>query len=202
MYGAFIIHKKQPSPIKEYTLLLSDWTDENPEQVQRSLHNATDWYAIRKGSTQNYLEAIKEGHFKTKVTNEWKRMMAMDVSDVYYDSFFSNGKPENTAPQFKAGDQVRLHVVNGSSSTYFWLNYAGGQISVVANDGKDVEPVKVNRLIIAVAETYDIVVTIPADGSFEFWLRPRIEQNTLRYGLAMGSGIRQFICPNSNILRA
>jgi CopA family copper-resistance protein len=186
MYGAFIIRKKQPSLVKDYTLLLSDWTDENPEQVQRSLHNATDWYAIRKGSTQNYFEAIKEGHFKTKVDNEWKRMLAMDVSDVFYDRFFSNGKPENTAPQFKAGDQVRLHVVNGSSSTYFWLNYAGSKISVVANDGEDVEPVEVDRLIIAVAETYDVLVTIPKDGSYEFLATP--EDRTKYTSLWLGSG--------------
>ncbi|WP_255486992.1 multicopper oxidase domain-containing protein [Mucilaginibacter sp. SP1R1] len=188
MYGAFIINEKKPSTIKNYTLLLSDWTDANPEQVQRSLHNATDWFAIQKGSTQNYLEAVKEGHFKTKVANEWKRMMAMDVSDVFYDRFLSNGKPENTAPQFKAGDQVRLHVVNGSSSTYFWLNYAGGKISVVANDGEDVQPVKVDRLIIAVAETYDVVVTIPKDGSYEFLATP--EDRTKYTSLWLGGGTR------------
>jgi hypothetical protein len=37
----------------------------------------TDWFAIKKGTTQNYSEAIKTGHLKTKLTNEWKRMNAM-----------------------------------------------------------------------------------------------------------------------------
>jgi len=186
MYGAFVIHPKNEAPQKEYTLLLSDWTDENPEQVERSLHNQTDWYAIRKGSTQNYSEAIAEGHFKTKLTNEWKRMVAMDVSDVYYDRFFSNGKAVNHAPQFKKGDKVRLRIVNGGSSTYFWLNYAGGKITVVANDGEDVQPVPVDRLIIATAETYDVVVTIPHDGSFE--LLATAEDRTKSTSLWLGSG--------------
>jgi hypothetical protein len=48
-------------------------------------HNATDWFAIQ-GTTQSYAEAIRAGHFKTKVTNE-KRMTAMDVSDIYYNKF-------------------------------------------------------------------------------------------------------------------
>ncbi|WP_208394694.1 multicopper oxidase domain-containing protein [Mucilaginibacter gilvus] len=119
LYGAFIIHKKAEPAMKEYTLLLSDWTNENPDEVDRSLHNATDWYGIRKGSTQSYWEAIKAGHLKTKLANEWKRMAAMDVSDVYYDLFFINGKAMQKAPEFKAGEKVRLRIINGSSSTYF-----------------------------------------------------------------------------------
>jgi len=186
MYGAFIIHPKKEAEQKAYTLLLSDWTDENPEQVERSLHNQTDWYAIKKGSTQNYAEATSKGYFTTKLANEWKRMVAMDVSDVYYDRFFSNGKPEQHAPGFKAGDQVRLHIVNGSSSTYFWLKYAGGKIKVIANDGEDVEPVAVDRLIVAVAETYDVVVTIPKDGSYEFLATA--EDRTKSTSLWLGSG--------------
>lgn len=189
LYGAFIIHERKPQALKEYTLLLSDWTDENPEQVQRRLHNASDWYAIRKGSTQDYLAALKTGHLKTKLTNEWKRMTAMDVSDVYYDRFFSNGQPENAAPQFKAGEQVRLRVINGSSSTYFWLGWAGGKLKVVANDGEDVQPVEVDRMIVGVAETYDVVVTIPADGSYEFLATP--EDRTKYTSLWLGSGSKR-----------
>jgi FtsP/CotA-like multicopper oxidase with cupredoxin domain len=168
MYGAIVIHKKGEVVIKEHTLLLSDWTDEKPEQVDRSLHNATDWYGIKKGSTQSYAEAIKEGYFKTKFVNEWKRMTAMDVSDVYYDHFFSNGKTDSQYPGAKPGDTIKLRIVNGSSSTYFWLNYGGGKIIVVANDGKDVVPVSVDRLLIAVSETYDVMVVIPANKSYGF----------------------------------
>jgi len=185
LYGAFIIHKKQEQSQKEYTLVLSDWTDENPTEVERSLHNQTDWYAIKKGSTQSYAEAIGGGNFKTKLTNEWKRMTAMDVSDVYYNKFFSNGKVEQQL-SFKAGDQVKLHIVNGSSSTYFWLKYAGGKITVTANDGEDVEPVTVDRLIIAVAETYDVLVTIPKNGLYEFLATA--EDRTKSTSLWLGSG--------------
>lgn len=187
MYGAFIIRPKQEDvPQKEYTLLLSDWTDENPAQVERSLHNQTDWYAIRKGSMQDYAQAITQGYFKTKLANEWKRMTAMDVSDVYYDRFLSNGKAVSHAPQFKKGDRVRLRIVNGSSSTYFWLRYAGGKMTVVANDGEDVQPVPVDRMLIAVAETYDVIVTIPKDGSYEFLATA--EDRTRSTSLLLGKG--------------
>jgi CopA family copper-resistance protein len=186
MYGAFIMNKRKEWDIPTIPVVLSEWTDMKPEEVHRSLKNATDWFAIQKGTTQSYVEAIKTGHFKTKVTNEWKRMNAMDVSDVFYDKFLINGKNQNEQPQFKAGEKVRLRIANGGASDYFWLTYSGGKITVVATDGNDVEPVEVDRLIIAVSETYDVVVTIPENKSYEFLVTP--EDRTKSASLWLGSG--------------
>lgn len=202
MYGMFIMNKKQNDKtfrkgiddVPTIPIILSEWTDLKPENVHRMLHNATDWFAIKKGTTQSYAEAIKQGHFKTKIANEWKRMNAMDVSDVYYDKFLINGKNESQLSQFKGGDKVRLRIANGGASSYFWLTYAGGKITVVASDGNDVEPVEVDRLLIAVSETYDIIVTIPADNtSYEFLATP--EDRTKSTSLYIGNGIKQLITP-------
>ncbi|MBS1527342.1 MAG: multicopper oxidase domain-containing protein [Bacteroidetes bacterium] len=190
MYGALIFRKRDEPKMKAYPMVLSDWTDMSPREVNRSLHNQTDWFSIRKGTTQSYSEAIGSGHFKTKLTNEWKRMTAMDVSDVAYDRFLINGQPERYQPQFKPGDKVKLRIVNGSSSTYFWLAWAGGKMTVVANDGEDVEPVEVDRLIIAVAETYDVIVTIPENGSYEFLTTP--EDRTKSASLWLGTGPKTY----------
>ena len=133
MYGAFIIHKRKESPMPEFVMVLSDWANEKPSQIHRSLHNATDWYAIKKGSTQNYGAALMNGHFKTKLTNEWKRMLPMDVSDVYYNRFLINGMSTQHQGQFKKGEKVRLRIINGSASSNFWLQYAGGKMAVVGS---------------------------------------------------------------------
>lgn len=188
MYGAIVFHERKETTAKEYTLLLSDWTDMHPHTVNRYLHNANDWFAIKKGSVQSYAEAIQHKHFKTKVTNEWKRMNAMDVSDVYYERFLSNGKETDEQPQFKAGDKVRLRIINGSSSTYFWLNYAGGKLTVVANDGADVEPVEVDRLLVGVSETYDVIVTIPDNMQYQFLATA--EDRTRSTSLWLGQGMK------------
>lgn len=186
MYGAFIMNKRKEWDIPTVPVVISDWTDMNPKEVNRSLHNQTDWFGIRKNTIQSYAEAIKSGHFKTKVTNEWKRMTAMDVSDIAYDKFLVNGENQHTQPQFKAGDKVRLRISNAGASSYFWLTYSGGKITVVATDGNDVEPVEVDRLIIAVSETYDVVVTIPQNKSYEFLVTP--EDRTKSASLWLGSG--------------
>ena len=186
MYGAFIMNKRKEWDIPTIPVVLSEWTNMRPEEVHRSLHAATDWFAVQKGSTQSYSEAIKKGHFKTKIINEWKRMNAMDLTDIFYDNFLINGKNQNEQPQFKAGDKVRLRIANGGASDYFWLSWSGGKITVVATDGNDVEPVEVDRLIIAVSETYDVVVTLPDNKSYEFLVTP--EDRTKHASMWLGSG--------------
>lgn len=202
MYGSMILNKKpEDAKFREgiddlptIPVILSEWSDVNPKNIHRMLHNATDWFAIKKGTTQSYAEAIRAGHFKTKIANEWKRMNAMDVSDIYYEKFLINGKNESQLSQFKAGDKVRLRISNGGASSYFWLTYAGGKITVVASDGNDVEPVEVDRLLIAVSETYDVIVTIPAENtSYEFLATP--EDRTKSVSLYIGEGIKQLIAP-------
>lgn len=191
MNGILVFKKREGEPKTEYNaeipVLLGDWSDDDPMQIARRLHMAnTDWYAVKKNAVQSYWEAIKSGNFGTKALNEWKRMEAMDVSDVYYDKFLINGVPSSDYSNLKAGDRVRLRVANGGSSTYFWLNYGGGKIKVVGNDGNDVVPVEVDRLIVGVSETYDIEVTIPENKSFEF--RATSEDRIGHASLWLGSG--------------
>ena len=202
MYGSMVLLKRTDDPtfrkgiddLPTVPVILSEWTDYNPDNVHRMLHNANDWFAIKKNTVQSYGEAIKAGHFKTKLTNEWKRMLAMDVSDVYYEKFLINGTSESQLSQFEAGDKVRLRISNGGASSYFWLTYAGGKITVVANDGNDVEPVEVDRLIIGVSETYDVIVTIPTENtSYEFLSTP--EDRTKSASIYIGSGIKQLVSP-------
>ena len=201
LYGAFIVYKKNDAAdrrlqdsIPGYAVVLSDWTDRSAREVNRMLHTGSDWFSIEKGSVQSYWEALRKGYFKTKLLNEWKRMQAMDVSDVYYDSFLANGQQEVLLPRLAGGGKVRLRLVNGASSTYFWLRYAGGKITVVAADGHDVEPVEVDRMLIAVSETYDVVVDVPPDGTAcEF--RATAEDRTGGVSLWVGRGKRKSLMP-------
>ncbi|MEK6547327.1 MAG: multicopper oxidase domain-containing protein [Bacteroidota bacterium] len=207
MYGNFVMLKRPNAlsfrkgidDLPMLPIVLSEWTNLKPENIHRMLHNANDYPALKKNSVQSYGEAISAGHFKTKMKNEWKRMMAMDVSDVYYEKIFMNGLPISelkniSGNELKGGDKVRLRISNGGASSYFWLTYAGGKITVVANDGNDVEPVEVDRLIIAVSETYDIIVTIPADKTaYEFLATT--EDRTNSASIYIGNGIKQLKSP-------
>lgn len=168
LYGSIVIHPAQPEPdLKEYVLLLSDWTDENPHQVLRYLKRGGEWYAIKKGALQSYGEAIAAGYFKDKLKQEWQRMPAMDVSDVYYNKFLLNGQQKNYFKDAKPREVIRLRIINGSASSYFNLQYANSYMRLIAADGINVTPTSVSKLEIAVAETYDVLITVPENGAAE-----------------------------------
>jgi len=189
LYGALIFNKRTEPDIPTIPIVLSDWSDMKPKQIDRRLHTGNaDWFGIKKHSVQSYWEALKAGKTGVKFVNEWKRMEAMDVSDIYYERFLLNGDTADVFSRFKAGDKVRLRVVNGASSSYFWLSYSGGEIKVVANDGNDVEPVDVDRLLIGPSETYDLVITIPENMQYEFLATA--EDRSGYASLWLGSGMK------------
>jgi FtsP/CotA-like multicopper oxidase with cupredoxin domain len=169
VYGSIVIQPKgeRVRADREYVVVFSDWTDENPDEVMRTLKRGSDYYSLKKGSVQSLAGAIRADALGETFQGSLMRMPPMDISDVAYDLFLVNGK-RDAVFEAKPGEKVLLRVINASASTYFYLQFAGGDMSVVSADGMDVRPVSLPRLLIAVAETYDVVLTMPGDGSHEF----------------------------------
>lgn len=147
-------------------VVLSDWTLERPNEVMRTLMSGNEWYEFKKGSIQSVTGAAKAGELKSFWEREKSRMPAMDISDVAYDAFLANGKRsfESTA---RNGETVRLRFINAGASTYFYLQSATGPLRIVAADGPSVKPILVNRLLVGMAETYDVLVDVPPSGRWE-----------------------------------
>ncbi len=168
LYGSIVIQPKAGTPTKEKVVLLSDFTEQDPHEVLRQIKRHTDWYAIKRNAVQSYGGALASGNLGKQAWLEWNRMPSMDLADVYYNAFLTNGQITDAYADLAAGETVRLRVINGSASSHFWLQFAGGKMTVVSADGQEVVPVAVDKLLIATAETYDIEVTLPAEGRYEF----------------------------------
>lgn len=193
VYGSIVFHPKEGEKVKadhDIVLVLSDWTDENPNKVMHNLKKSDDFYALKKDSVQSWLKIIQHGPkaIMNRIDNAWMRMEPMDISDVGYDAFLMNGKKEHQLPPVKAGDKVRLRIINAAASSYFYFQYAGGSMTIVSSDGVDVEPLEVDRQRIAIAETFDVIVTVPEDGAYEF--RATSEDGTGYSSLLLGKGTR------------
>jgi FtsP/CotA-like multicopper oxidase with cupredoxin domain len=171
IYGPLVFHPKEET-LKadyDYTVVLSDWSNENPMDIIKNIKKDGHYYDLKKGTGQNWFGAIANGieGIKNRLYGAWIRMGAMDISDIGYDAFLINGKETNflkAAPH----KTIKLRVINAASSSYFNLEFAGGPVALISADGVDITPQKVKRLRIAIAETYDLIFKIHENKQYEF----------------------------------
>ncbi|MEZ7496996.1 multicopper oxidase domain-containing protein [Leeuwenhoekiella aequorea] len=192
IYGPFVIQPKVKTDLeydKELVLLLSDWTNEKPRDVQRFLKRGTEWYNIRKGTATPLNQVIARGALGAQVDFWRQRMEGADIADIYYPAFLINGEEKIEYPEFKPGEKVRLRIIDGSASTSFWMTFGGEDPLMVAADGKDVVPVRKNKTFIGVAETYDFIVTIPDNGKLEYKIMAQDGSGTATAYLGQGEVI-------------
>ena len=188
VYGSIVVEPRDGEPVKadrEHVVVLSDWTNENPDEVLRTLARGSDYYGLKKGNAQSIFGAWKQGALRDYFDREWTKMPPMDVSDVAYDAFLINGQ-RTSHLKAKPGERIRLRVINAGAATYFYLKWAAGPMTIVAADGPSVEPVKVERLFMAIAETYDLIVTVPPRGAWEF--RATAQDGSGHASLFIGDG--------------
>lgn len=190
LYGSLVIAPKDEGRfdrLRDHVVVLSDWTDEDASSVLHTLKRGSEWYSIRKGTGQSVLGAARLGMLGAYFSRELQRMPPMDLADVYYDRFLLNGVSQQTLAA-KPGEKVRLRIIDGSATTFFYLQFAGGPLQVIAADGLPVRPFDEPRLLIGVAETYDVVVTVPENGSYE--LRATAHDGSGQASLWIGDGPR------------
>jgi CopA family copper-resistance protein len=194
VYGAIVIEpsRERHRADRDYVVVLSDWTDENPYRVLHTLKRGSEWYAIERGSGQSILGAARLGMLGDYFSRELQRMPPMDISDVAYDRFLANGRPDETLPA-EPGDTVRLRIIDGSATTYFHLEFAGGPMTIIGADGLPVKPVEQERFLISVAETYDVLVQVPEDGAYE--LRATAHDASAFASVWIGGGPRRHAPP-------
>jgi CopA family copper-resistance protein len=189
LYGAIRILPKAGEVAGDIdrTVVLSDWTDENPHEVLRWLKRGSEWSALQRGTSQSVFGAWRAGKLGDFWKRELLRMPPMDLADVAYDRFLANGEPEHRIAA-KPGETVRVRLIDGSSSTFFHLQFAGGPLTIVSADGQEVEPLRKDRFLIAVAETYDVLVKTPGPGAYE--LRATAHDGSAWTSIWIGEGER------------
>ena len=188
VYGSIVIEPKEKTMAydQELVMVLSDWTNQKPMTVLRNLKRGNEWYNIRKGTSTPLNRVIARGGFGAQL-NFWKqRMESADIADVYYQAFLTNGQKTQQYPNFRPGERVRVRIINASASSQYWLTFGGEDPLLVAADGLDVVPVRHNKTFIAIAETYDFIVTIPSSGQVE--IRASVQDGSGKTSAFLGQG--------------
>ena len=97
--------------------------------------------------------------------------MQMDLNDVRYDAFLANDRTlaDPEIVRVERGGRVRLRIINGASSSQFWIDLGELVGHMVATDGHAVHPVAGRRFPLAMAQRLDILIDLPGVGASRFW---------------------------------
>lgn len=192
LYGPLVIVPRAGNGVgaeRDYPVVLSDWTDDDPLAVLRRLKKQPDYYARRR-TVGDFLREARALGLQGAVADSlaWgqMRMSRTDLADVGgggYTYLMNGVTPAgNWTALFRRGERVRLRFINAGAMTYFDVRIPGLPLTVVACDGQPVHPVTVDEFRIGAGETYDVIVVPPADEPYTVFA-----QSMDRSGFARGT---------------
>ncbi|MEI9120924.1 copper resistance system multicopper oxidase, partial [Pseudomonas aeruginosa] len=200
VYGALVIDAREPEPFsydRDYVVLLSDWSDEKPQRILAKLKKQSDYYNFHKRTVGDFIDDVSANGWAATLADRkmWAemKMSPTDLADVsgYTYTYLLNGQPPdgNWTGLFRPGEKLRLRFVNASAMSYFDVRIPGLKMTVVAADGQHVEPVSVDELRIAVAETYDVIVEPGGERAYTLFAQSMDRSGYARGTLALAEGL-------------
>ena len=200
MYGAIIIDPADgldQRAERDYTILLSDWTDDDPMAVFARLKKQGDYYNFNQPTVGDFFRDVTTEGFSSAVAKRrmWSqmRMNPTDLADIsaYGYTYLLNGMTPkgNWTGLFNRGERVRLRFINGGTQSYFDVRIPDLKMTVVQADGQDVEPVTVDEFRFGPGETYDVIVT-PQDEAYTVFAQSMDRTGFARGTLASRPGLQ------------
>ncbi|MFD1036038.1 copper resistance system multicopper oxidase [Sphingomonas hankookensis] len=171
LYGPIVIDPAAPDPVaydREHVIVLSDHSRASPEAIFRRLKVQPGYYNFQRQT----LAGLLAGRDQPAENRKHWGAMRMDPADIadatgatYTYLVNGHGPADNWTGTFRAGERVRLRIVNASAMTTFNVRIPNLPLTIVQADGLNVAPVTVDEFQIGVAETYDAIV-IPQDRAY------------------------------------
>jgi L-ascorbate oxidase len=174
-YGAIVIEPKEREPFRydrDYVVQLTDTHPHRGSRIFRNLKMMPDYYNRQQRTLGDLVRDVGRDGLSATMTDRaaWgeMRMMPTDIEDVQGFTPLINGQSaaQNWTGLFTPGERIRLRFINSTAMAYFDIRIPGLKMTVVQADGQNVQPVSVDELRIAVAETYDVIVRPTEDMAY------------------------------------
>jgi CopA family copper-resistance protein len=200
LYGAIVIEPaggERHASDRDYVVLLSDWSDADPEWLYATLKRQSDYFNYGKRTVGDFFTEVRARGLQQAIAERsmWgkMRMDPTDLADIggaAYTYLLNGMTPAgNWTALFRRGERVRLRFVNGSSMSFFDVRIPGLELTVVAADGQDVEPVTVDEFRIGAAEVLDVIVTPSAERAYTIFAQSMDRSGYARGTLAPQPGL-------------
>jgi CopA family copper-resistance protein len=206
LYGPIVIEPRRGerhASDREHVVLLSDWSDLDPEHIYATLKRQSEYFNFGKRTVGDFFADARHDGLRSTVgdRNMWgqMRMDPTDLADVgaaAYTYLMNGVSPAgNWTALFKRGERVRLRFINGSSMSFFDVRIPGLKLTVVAADGQDIEPVTVDEFRIGTAEVFDAIVLPSEERAYTIFAASMDRSGYARGTLAPHPGLSAEVPP-------
>jgi FtsP/CotA-like multicopper oxidase with cupredoxin domain len=189
MTAPLIVHSAEDmrADRQEVVLMLHDFSFQTPDELLAGLTKSNGSQSAMPKSGMDKAMKMDSGDTKsgTMAAMNMASGMAMDLNDIDYDAFLANDRTlaDPEVIRTEPGGRVRLRLINGASSTQFWIDLGALSGTVVAVDGHPVRPVRASRLPLAMAQRLDVLIDLPGSGSYP--IVAQVEGKRARTGIVL-----------------
>ena len=160
---------------QEVTVLLHDFTFRDPEALLAELTKGSGMTMDHSGMSNmpgmdmSNMQGMDMGQMDSGSMNHGAGgMPGMDLNDIQYDAYLANDRTLRDPEVFTVERKGRVHLrlINGATSTAFWIDLGALDGAVIAVDGNPVQPIPVRRFPMAQGQRVDVLITLGENGAF------------------------------------
>ena len=127
MYGPLVIDPLEPEPFtyqRDYVVMLSDWTDEDPVALMKTLKKQSDYYNLHKPTVGDFVRDVGKQGWSATVADRWMwaqmKMNPTDIADVSgatYTFLMNGHAPDNNwTGVFRPGEKLHEELLISNSA--------------------------------------------------------------------------------------
>jgi FtsP/CotA-like multicopper oxidase with cupredoxin domain len=194
MTAPLIVHSAEDvrADQQEVVLMLHDFSFRTPEELLAGLTKSSGGQsAMPKTAMSDKMNmgSASKGAMNSRTMGAMNMGpgMAMDLNDIDFDAFLANDRTlaDPEVIRTEPGGRVRLRLINGASSTQFWIDLGALTGTVVAVDGHPVRPVRGSRFPLAMAQRLDVLIDLPGNGAYPIFAQ--VEGKRARTGIVLAA---------------
>lgn len=185
MAAPLIVHDaaSKAADALEVVILLHDFSFKTPDELMAGLSKSSAMSGMNMGGGMSGMGGMN----MSGGAMSGMAMGSADLNDVDFDAYLANDRTlaDPMVVRASAGQMIRLRVINGASSTNFWLDLGPLSGQVIAVDGHAIVPVSGSQFPIAMAQRLDILLRLPAAGTYPVFAQ--VEGKTDRTGIILAT---------------
>jgi FtsP/CotA-like multicopper oxidase with cupredoxin domain len=179
MAAPLVVHRAadRKADVQEHTILLHDYTFKDPAEILAGLtggkaspDQGMAMPGMGDGNGMSGMSGMAGMSDMSGMSNmPGMTMPGMDLNDIDYDAYLANDRTlqDPEVVPVERGGRLRLRLINGATSSAFWIDLGELEGQVIAVDGNEVVAIAGRSFPMSMGQRLDILLELPTgDGAF------------------------------------